>query len=297
MRRLIVTTAGFASLLGTASASLLLDFNSNQAGGGTAPTGSPSNIPAANHEAGFNSYWANHENFDTLGNPIAASYDVNFALTGASTVTLTPAWPNTTSLAVRQSIGRSGGQAASWLGNNQNLLRDWIGIDSRPGGASGGNGGNFDGTNPTYFTLTLAGLPAGSYDFLGYHHDVENMNSFFSAEVSVDGGDSFGSILEGRMTNSLAGGTPAENEVLANTGVNIAGGNPADLSSTMTLSFTANGADEVVLRYAPTQANGQVHRMFFGINGFELSQTSAIPEPSTGLLGLLALSFLIRRRR
>ena len=291
MRKLIVTSAGFASLLGTASASLLLDFNSNQAGGGTAPTGSPSNIPAANHEAGFNSYWANHENGATLGDPTTASYDVNFALTGASTVTLTPAWPNTTSLAVRQLIGRSAGQANSWLGNNQNLLRDWIGIDSRP------NGANADGTNPTYFTLTLGGLPAGSYDFVGYHHDVENMNSFFSAEVSVDGGDSFGSILDGRMTNSLAGGTPAENEVLANTGVNIAGGNPADLSSTMTLNFTANGADEVVLRYAPTQGNGQVHRMFFGINGFELSQTSAIPEPSTGLLGLLGLSFFIRRRR
>ena len=99
------------------------------------------------------------------------------------------------------------------------------------------------------------------------------------------------------MTNSLAGGTPAENEVLPNTGVNIAGGNPADLSSTMNLSFTANGADEIVLRYAPTQGNDQVHRMFFALNGFELSQTSAIPEPSTGLLGLLGLSFLIRRRR
>ena len=101
------------------------------------------------------------------------------------------------------------------------------------------------------------------------------------------------------MTNSLSGGTPAENEVLAGTAPNVAGGNPADLSSTVNLSFTANGTDDVVLRYTPLPAGdvNPVHQMFFGINGFQLDQ-QVIPEPSTGLLGLLGVALLgLRRRR
>lgn len=97
------------------------------------------------------------------------------------------------------------------------------------------------------------------------------MNSFFTTEISTDGGETYGPIINGRMTNSLSGGTPAENEVLQGTEPNIAGGDPADLSSTQNLTFTANGTDDVVLRFAPL-GTGPVHRMFFGMNGFELDQ-------------------------
>ena len=270
----------FASLmaLGTlaasANAALWIDFNSNQSGGGTATAGSPELVPTANHEAGYESYWVNHESAAHLNPATAGSYNTTFLNSGAATVTVLPAWTNTTNNAVRQAIGRSGAQAGSWIGNNQNLLRDWIGVDARTGG--GGNGA-WDGTTgtPTYMTLALGGLPVDTYNMTSFHHDVENMNSFFTVELSIDGGATYGSPINARMTNSLSGGTPAENEVLAGTAPNVAGGNPADLSSTVNLSFTANGTDDVVLRYTPLPAGdvNPVHQMFFGINGFQLDQS------------------------
>lgn len=279
------------ALCGTGHGTLLLDFNSSQAGGGTPITGSHADPTTPVHnETGYQSYHVIHESPDQLNPATPGSYNTNFALTGASVTTVTPAWPNTTDVRVRQAIGRSDGQAGSWLGSNVNLLRDWIGIDSRAG-----SGGNSAG-GPTYMTLSLGGLPAADYSMVTFHHDVENMNSFFTLEISTDGGTTFGSALNARMTNSLAGGTPAENEILPGDGINVAGGDPADLSSTLDFSFTANGADDIVLRFAPVHpgADTTVHQTFFGINGFQLSQ---VPEPSTGLLALVGLGFLARRRR
>ena len=280
----------FGTLATAANAAMWIDFNSNQAVGGDPVVGDPADATnAAHNESGYLSYHARHE---IAADFTAATYNTSFALTGSAVVTLTPAWPNTTANTVQQSIGRSDEQAASWLGNYVNLLRDWIGTDSRgPGGNL-----NWDGTTgtPTYFTLTLGGLAAQDYAMRTFHHDVENMNAFFTTEISVDGGVNFGSLLNGRITNSLALGTPAENEILPGTGVNIAGGNPADLSSTQNLAFTANGNDDVVIRFAPL-GDDLVHKMFFGINGFQLEQ---VPEPSTGLLGILgAAAFCLRRRR
>lgn len=279
------------ALCGTGHGTLLLDFNSNQANGGAPVTGDPMSLTTpAHNEAGYQSYHVIHENGDQLNPATPGSYNTNFAFTGASVTTVTPAWPNTTDNRVRQSIGRSDGQAGSWTGNNVNLLRDWIGIDSRAS-----SGGNSSG-GPTYMTLTLGGLPAADYSMVTFHHDVENMNSFFTLEISTDGGGTFGAAIDGRMTNSLAGGTPAENEILPGDGVNVPGGDPADLSSTLNFAFTSTGTDDVVLRFTPVHpgSDATVHQTFFGINGFALTQ---VPEPSTGLLALLGLGILARRRR
>ncbi|MEN8775017.1 MAG: PEP-CTERM sorting domain-containing protein [Akkermansiaceae bacterium] len=291
MKKALTTTAVILSCVGSASATLLVDFNSNQASGGNAVAGDPAGAAAVHNEAGYESYHTNHESASHLNPATTASYNTTFINSGAVTVTLLPEWESGASNAVRQSIGRSQGQTDSWLGNSQNLLRDWIGTDSRAGG------GIWDGTTgtPTYLFLTLGSLPADNYEMTTFHHDVENMNALFTTEISTDGGATYGSIINGRMTNSLAGGVPAENEILPGTGVNIAGGDPAALSSTQNLTFAANGSDDVVLRFAPL-GSGQVHKMFFGINGFELDQ-SAVPEPSTGLLGLLGAVMLFRRRR
>lgn len=295
MTKALTTTITLLACVGSSSAALLVDFNSNQAAGGAPIAGDPGNATTPLHnETGYESYHINHEGAGFVDPATAATYNANFLNSGVSTVTLLPEWTNTTSNAVRQAIGRSDGQAASWTGNNQNLLRDWIGIDSR------GTNGAWDGTTgtPTYMTLSLGGLPADNYAMTTFHHDVENMNAFFTVEISTDGGATYGSITNGRMTNSLAGGTPAENEVLAGTGVNIAGGNPADLSSTQNLAFSANGTDDVVLRFAPLgPTSNAVHQMFFGINGFQLDQVNAVPEPSTGLLSLLGAALLFHRRR
>jgi len=68
---------------------------------------------------------------------------------------------------VQQSIGRAAGQAATWIGNNVNFLRDWIGADTRR--AQSGNGA-WNGTTgtPTYFQLRFAGLPQASYEMTAF---------------------------------------------------------------------------------------------------------------------------------
>lgn len=288
----------FAS--GAAQGAFLLDFNSNQtvaAGvnqGGTPVPGDPANAGSPVHnEAGYQSYHATHE---VAAQFVTASYNVSFSLTGATSVSLTPSWPNTTNNNVMQMIGRSDPQANTWLGEKRNLLRDWIGIDSRTT-APGGNG-PWDGVTgtPTYLHLTLGGLPSANYAMRTYHHDVENMNAFFTLEISTDGGATFGAVISSRMTNSLTGGTPAENEVLGGTAPNVAGGDPADLSSTLDFEFTADGSNAVVLRFAPLgPVSMPTHQTFFGINGFELDQ---VPEPSSAMLVLGGLAgMLVRRRR
>ena len=259
----------------TAYSQMWVDFNSNQSSGGAPVVGDPSDPSnAAHHEPGYLCYHAAHENPDTF---ITASYEIEFALTGDTEVEMTPEWPNTTAASVRQSIGRSNGQAGSWLGNNQALVRDWIGADART--AQSGNGA-WDGTNgtPTYFQLRFDGLPAATYEMTAFFHDVEHMNSDFTIEVSTDGGGSFEAPILGRMTNSLAGGTPAENEVLPGEEPNVAGGELVDLSSTQVFSFTTEG-QELVLRFAALAKGSAVHGEFIGLNGFQLKQTEAAVGP------------------
>ncbi len=293
---LLLPVFGLATIQPSPGAGLLIDFNSNQANGGTAEA------PAFN-QAGFQSYFASHEVSATF---IARSYDVAFALTGAATVTLTPGFAGTSANTVRQSINRSDAQAASWAGNNVNLLRDFIGVDARPGEGGNGNYNGTDGT-PTYLTITLGGLPASTYAWTSFHHDVENINSFFQVELSTNGGATFSLLGTGRITNSLAGGTPAGNEIPSGTSPNVPGGDPANLTSTQAFQFTATG-DDVVIRFAPyakldassplTYPDGDylggVHNSFFALNGFTLEQ---VPEPSALGLGALGLAALLRRRR
>lgn len=259
-----------AVLPSLASGQFLMDFNSSQASGGTPVAGDPTDpANAIHHEAGYLCYHAIHEDPSSF---LPATYEVNFSATGSATVTMTPEWPNTTAPQVQQSIGRSDGQAGSWAGVKPNLLRDWIGADSRPG--NGGNGA-WDGTSgtPTYFLLRFEGLPAATYEMTAFFHDVEHMNTEFTIEVSADGGTTYGDPIVGRMTNSLAGGTPAENEVLTGMAPNVADGDPLDLSSTQVFSFEAAAGQELVLRFAPLATGAGVHQQFIGLNGFEMVQT------------------------
>lgn len=299
MKNLILYSLGLLVVSGHSRGAFLLDFNSNQPvvggvnQGGTPAPGDPANGASSLHnEAGYQSYHVTHE---VAAEFVTANYHVSFMLSGATSVSLTPTWPSTSANTVMQMIGRTDGQAATWVGEKGNLLRDWIGIDSRttaPGGL-----GPWDGVtvNPTYMHLTLGGLPSATYAMRTYHHDVENMNSFFTLEISTDGGATFGSIISGRMTNSTTGGSPAENEIFGGTAPNVPGGDPADLSSTLNFNFAADGTNPVVLRFAPLgPALMPVHQTFFGINGFELDQ---VPEPSSAVLVLGGLAGVLLRRR
>lgn len=278
MKRAMICLAVVVLMMASsASAAVVLsvDFNSNQDGGGDSTTAGDPGLSVANHnQDGWSSYHANHE--------VAAE----FSTANYGGITVTPAWPNTTDNRVQQSIDRGASNDGYWndsLGY-LNLVTDFIGTDTRTG--NGGNG-NWDGVTgtPTYMTLTIGGLPAGTYEWTSFHHDTENVHGPFAVWISTDGGANFSQLADGLMTDGTPLGSP-------DPGVAYSGPDVYLLLSTYRTSFVANGVDDVVLRFAPYSDAAGVHRQIWGMNGFEL-----VPEPTTiGLLGIGSLLILRRRR-
>ena len=282
-----------AVLLGSQpiSAQLLIDFNS------TTQDGGPHN------EAGFQAYDAGHEAADAFVTP---EYTAT-TLSGDVVISVTPAWPDTTDNRVQQMIDRAAGNDANWVGNNLDLLTDWIGTDARTGSGGNGDWDRTEATTPTALTLTLGGLPFGQYQWISYHHDTENVWADFQVEVSTDGGATFSAATDKQMTDSSPGGSPAS--PMTYTG--DPDPDPRNLPSTYKTSFIASGDADVVLRFTPfldpADATG-VHKQLFSINGFELRHT-LVPEPvevpAVSTWGLIALAlttlcagtFLLGRQR
>lgn len=249
-------------ITGTATAEgLTLDFNT---------------VDTAN-ETGFQAYtvnaWKNPSAF------VTKSYAVTFALTGAATVSVTPAW--TTPGSGGLMCDRASQWDVLWLGNNINLVTDWIGTCVRT--EYGGNGYWYrddpETTSvPTYMTLSLGGLPEGTYNWLSYHHDMEKAWGDFQIEVSTDGGTTYGEAIDSQIT-SCAGTTGTPPAPMNYTG--SLDPDPKNLPSTFTTSFTADGVNDVVLRFAsfiPADGTAGTHTSWFIMNGFELTQ---VPEPSS----------------
>jgi hypothetical protein len=268
---------------GPALGSLWVDFNSEQDGGGAPVQGDPADATNATHNAaGYSPYHAAHE---VAAGFITATYSTTFAITGAATVSLTPTWSNTSDNRVMQSIDRGAGNDANYSNPGAyslDLVTDWIGVDTRT--ANGGNG-DFNGVSgtPTWIELTLGGLPAAEYQWVSIHHDTENVFSNFN--VYVDTGAGFTLVGSGYQNDSSPGGTPSS------------GTESAGPANTFATNFTADGLNPVAVRFEPLSgeiAAGLVHNQLFAINGFQLEQ---IPEPSTGILGLLGAGLLLRRRR
>jgi hypothetical protein len=128
-------------------------------------------------------------------------------------------------------------------------------------------------------TLTLGGLNAGVYEWTSFHHDTEHCHGPYAVWISTDGGASFTQLADGLMTDGTAGGTP-------DSGATVSGPDPYTLASTYRTSFTANGTDDVVLRFALYSDAGGVHRQIWGLNGFELMAVSSDlafgPNPTNG---------------
>lgn len=268
--RLFLTMVTVGCLLGgltdTATAEgLILDFNT----------------VGTSNETGYQAYtvnaWKNPSLFDTK------SYAATFARTGSATVSVTPAWSTPGSGGTM--CDRASSWDGLWQGNNINLLTDWIGTCVR----SDYYGNDYwyrddpETTSvPTYMTLSLGGLPAGTYYWLSYHHDTEKIWSDFQVEVSTDGGASYGAATDVKITScaSTQGLPPAPTDYIG-----IPGYDPQDLPSTFTTSFVADGANAVVLRFAPFIPDGGPvgsHTSWFIMNGFKLSSQDYYTNPRPG---------------
>ena len=266
--------AAVLALPATAPASLWVDFNStNQEG-------------AAKNQEGYQAYDAAHEQPGTFTT-------MNYSAFG-TTIGVTPSWPNTTDARVQQMIERSATFNNNWDNGagDLDLVRDWLGIDTRTG--NGGNG-NWDGAgagDPTWLDLTFTGIPAGVYNWTSFHHDTEHVHGNFRLQLSLDGGSNFVTVGDLYMSDSTDGGNP--NSALDGFPGPQVGPDALSLLSTFSAPVEVPNGATVVARFAPL-ANTAVHRQLFGINGFRLD---VIPEPSTALLGLFgAAGLLLRRRR
>ena len=233
-----------------------VDFNSTNQDGGPHP------------HAAFQSYNAGHE---VPGDFVPQTYSADLG-SGPVNVTVTPAWPNTTAAQVQQMIDRTPGYDAQWVGDEIDLITDWIGVDSRVGLGGNGDWDRVSGT-PTYLTLTLSGLPMGDFRWVSYHHDTENVWADFQVEVSTDGGATYGAPLDMEMTSSSTGGAPANPS--RQTGASDP--DPRNLGATFMATINATGAD-VVLRFAPFWDGGPngVHKQLFAMNAFELDGAGSI---------------------
>lgn len=234
-----------------------------------APVGLFIDFNSTTQDAGPNPIGGIYRDYDA-GHEVAADFDTkSYAAFGAS-VTLTPSWPDTTDNRVQQMIDRAAGNDNNWTGSDLLLISDFLGSDTRT--ANGGNG-DYDGVTgtPTTLDLTLGNLPGGQYEWTSFHHDTENVHTPFVMDISTDGGASFERVGQFKMSSSSGGGNPANPAVEA-------GPDPSSLSSTVVTEFSTDGRSDVVVRFIPL-AQTAVHTQIFGINGFELIQTSSVFNP------------------
>ena len=243
-----------------------------------------------NNNEGWQAYSEDHEDKQDSDGWQTANYSTSFGDVG-----VTPAWPNTDDINVQQSIDRGAGNDGNWADTDLNLVTDWLGIDTRTGNGGNGNWDGVDGT-PTYMTLTLSGLAADSYNWRSYHHDTENVHVSFAAWVSTDGGANFTQLADGYMADSTEGGNP-DSTMNGSPGLVTDFAGLAAAGGIYDATFTADGANDVVLQFAPYSGalGDEVHNQLWGINGFQLAP---VPEPATnGLLSIALIGLLLARRR
>ena len=131
--------------------------------------------------------------------------------------------------------GRTGGLLS--ITADPNLLNDWIGTDTRSTG------------DPMY--LSLKGLPAGTYDWVSYHHDAGTAAGIGTFDVTVN--DASGSATTTDITGSDDNVETIE-EV-----------------TTFATTITSNGTDDVVIVFDTHPYTDQYNEAWFVMNGFELT--------------------------
>lgn len=240
MKRLMMLSCVMCLLMAasTAQATLKIDFSQ---------TGDPV-------EAGYQGYFADHEQAATF---TSQSYSAFGAI-----VTLTPSWASGATPQAMQMIDRSGSGRNAYTGDHADLINDWIGTDGRQPG------------DP--MTLAISGLPAGTYEWLSYHHDTDDQTGMFDVTLNDAAGSA--TIVDIDISHSA---TDVDGRVDGFENIMV-----------VALTMVSNGTDDISVVFTRTSPIDPVGTAFFVMNGFEL-----VPEPATiALLGLGSLA-LIRRRR
>lgn len=195
------------------------------------------NIAGGVTAAGYQGYFATDKN--------AASFTAQSYSAFGTTVTIQPTWVAGANANALRMIDRSNDAALE----NSDLLRDWIGTDTRT-------------TPADPMTLTIKGLPAGTYEWLSYHHDHNDQTGIFSVTV-----------------NDAAGSKTTDNLDISN-GASF---KLADVTKFKT-TIKADGKNDVTLVFHQTSASSVVANAIFVMNAFEMtrlaSETAIGPRPA-----------------
>jgi len=154
------------------------------------------------------------------------------------------------------------------------VANDWIGVDTRGNPAPNGTDVNM--------SITIAGLPAGQYNWLSGHHDGGG------AQGTGNGN------IQGLADFNITDATGTSNNPSA---VNLTRNDTlSDTPDPFSWDFTSDGSDVVVdLVMDFNQGDtGDTNAIFIHMNSLAITE---IPEPSAGLLAALGLVGLLRRRR
>lgn len=199
--------------------------------------------------------------FSQSGGPVEAGYQGYFASERApatftaqsysafgATITIKPTWGPAAVAAAMRMVSRVGSANNRYTGDHKALLDDWIGTDNRSAG------------DP--MTLTISGLPVGTYTWLSYHHDPDNQTGLFDVTVT----DATGSVTTSNIDISdsrLSGIVDFANITRFST------------------QIISNGSDITLIFHA--QASTPTERAFFVMNGFELTKVNTalakLPTP------------------
>jgi hypothetical protein len=218
-----------AALFRVSGASLKVDFNGSS--GQTA--------------SGFQAYTAQHEVANSFGPRSYSAFGTN--------ITVTPTWTGTPATnTAQQAIVRSSANGYSTNPADMlDLVIDWIGTDQRE--------------NPgDPMTLTITGLPAGTYGWLSYHHDTQDQQGHFRVTVN----DAAGSNMTSGLQVSHSQSTTATN-----------------LASVTKFATTlaSDGINPVSLVWEATDAPN--FNTMFVMNGFEITNSVvAAPQQTNAAL-------------
>ncbi len=223
--RALLSGLMLAAFVSVSAQSLKVDFN-----GASAQT-----------VAGFQAYTAQHEVAGTFGPRSFSAFGTN--------ITVTPTWTGApaTNTAQQAIVRGSFNGYSTNAADHPELMIDWIGTDQRE--------------NPgDPMTLTISGLPAGTYGWLSYHHDTQDQQGRFSVTVNDAAGSATTSGLQISST-------------LAHAKTNLA------QATKFTAAITSDGINPVSLIWEATDAPS--FNTMFVMNGFELTNSVAVAPQQT----------------